>query len=157
MMDFQQMSMMAEAAEAEQRRMDEKRVTIPCYGCNHLCASPMDCTHPGGMSVKWDPVRNRTYRLPSISLCLSERGMCKHYEPHAQRGAEFAAIQQKLAGQEHADKVTRIDTVLDKAGDGETDIEDFIDEITKLAEDLEAEDKAIIEKEKGDKSGGLNK
>lgn len=120
-----------------------KRLAPPCYGCSYLCASPFECTHPGGLMVRWDPIRNHTYRLPSVDLCrTSDTGMCQFYEPDEERGAEYAYLKRKIQ-KEHTKKVTKIDEVLDKINDDDVSVEDFIDQLTDLSEELDLEDGGI--------------
>lgn len=76
--------------EKEEQQEIPKHAAPSCYGCKYMVASPtLDCCHPTSLRLAWDPVRNRTYRVPSIRLCREQNGLCKFYEPSPQRGAEY--------------------------------------------------------------------
>lgn len=125
------------------RPEEPKRLAPPCYGCSFLCASPFSCTHPAGMVVRWDPIRNHTYRLPSVELVHRTGDLCSFYEPDEERGAEFAAVQRKMRKikkVEHDKKVDKIDSVLDKLDDENVSIDEFMKELEELADDLDVEE-----------------
>ncbi len=126
-----------------------KRLAPPCYGCSFMCASPFTCTHPGGMSVRWDPIRNHSYRLPSVELCNKSEGMCQFYEPDKERGAEYGYMKKKQAEEKPSKKRSRIDEVMAKIDDDKVSVDDFISELTQLSEDLGIE-------EDGDKDDDKN-
>lgn len=138
-MDYQTMMMMAQAIQQEEQQEQqlERRVTIPCYGCAHMCASPVACAHPNSLSVRWDPVRKKPYRLPSLELCYTESGLCKFYEPHEERGAEYKVVQSKILKTKHQKKSAEIDDSISKLSNGDSTIDDFIEEITKLSEEMD--------------------
>jgi hypothetical protein len=113
------------------------RVVISCDGCEHMCASPVECVHPVSMSVRWDPIRNRAYRMPSIELCISEGGMCRFYDPDTERGAGTIAIKKR----KNKAKVTKIDEVLDQIDDDNVPIEDFLENLRNLDDELNKEER----------------
>jgi hypothetical protein len=114
-----------------------KRLAPPCYGCSYMCASPFTCTHPGGMIVRWDPIRNHSYRLPSIELCNKSEGMCQFYEPDKERGAEYRYMKMKQKENDPRDKNTRrIEEVMAKIDDDNVSIDEFVDELQNLSDEL---------------------
>jgi hypothetical protein len=112
-------------------------VMLACYGCEHMCASPVSCDHPVGMTVRWDPVRNRVYRMPSVELCVSEGGVCRFYDPDALRGAGAGAVQKR----KQKAKVTKIDEVLDQIDDDDVPIEEFLENLKNLDEEMTREER----------------
>ena len=83
--------------DAEEEKKEEKQgpAAPSCYGCVHMVASPMlDCIHPNSVRVLWDPIRNRSYRVPSILLCKEHGGVCKFYEPSPERGVEYSIMKE---------------------------------------------------------------
>lgn len=103
--------------EEEQKPTDKKfkALTPACYGCVHMCASPiLSCLHPLSIRISYDGFTGRSYRFPSFDLCLMNRGMCNFYEPSPHRGAEYSLMMEEK--KEEAKQKEALDTVLDKAG-----------------------------------------
>lgn len=77
--------------EEEKAKEVRKGPAAPsCYGCKFMVASPMlDCCHPTSLRVLWDPIRNKSYRIPSIMVCREQQGLCSFYEPSSICGAEY--------------------------------------------------------------------
>lgn len=115
----------------------QARVVISCDGCEHMCASPAECIHPVSMSVRWDPIKEKSYRMPSIELCISEGGMCKFYDPDTERGAGTIAITKR----KNKAKVTKIDSVLDQIDDDDVPIEEFLENLKNLDEEMTKEER----------------
>ena len=122
--------------EAEQKK-ENARVTIPCYGCTHMCASPVSCVHPNGISVRWDPIRNKPYRLPSLELCHVEGGLCNFYEPDEDRGADYKVAQKKKLRSAKRKASEEFDDSVNKLSNGESTLDDFIDEITQVTKEVD--------------------
>lgn len=137
-MDYTTMMMMAAAVQQEEAKKERGgRVTIPCYGCAHLCASPFECVHPNSMCVRYDPIRKQPYRLPSVELCYEETELCKFYEPHEKHGAEYIAAQKKMLRAKKQKYSEDMDEAIDKFGEGSQSLDDFIAEIEELTKDID--------------------
>lgn len=122
-------------------------VVIACYGCEHLCASPLSCGHPATVVVRWDKFNDRSYRMPSIEGCIRKNGECNFYTPDEHTGLGYA---QSAKGQQKA-RVTKIDSVLNKLDDDDCDIEDFLEDLKNLDDELNREDGITDDKkDKGD-------
>ena len=137
MIDYQTMMLMAQQIQREEEEEKEGRVTIPCYGCAHLCASPFECIHPNTVCVRYDPIYKRPYRLPSVELCYDKSGMCKFYEPHEEHGAEYIAAQKKMLRAKQEEYSRKFDDEVNKLSDGTASLDDFIQEIEELTKDLD--------------------
>ena len=133
--------------EEEEEKKEEKKgpVAPSCYGCLHLLASPcMNCYHPNSIKILWDPIRNKSYRLPSIALCMEHGGVCKFYEPSPERGAEYSILEQykkitkeKVNPESLEDRANSIIEELRKEGI----LGDILDKIAQiLRDDLDAEE-----------------
>ena len=126
----------------EQEQKSTASVKPPCYGCEHLIASPFGCSHPNSIKVIWDPINNRSYRLPSVEMCAQKGGMCQFYDPHIHRGAEYKEVQKKKKKDAYHKKHAKdIDPVLAKAGDPSMTAEEFVKELEMLASMLEQKEK----------------
>jgi len=125
------------------------RIVISCDGCEHMCASPVGCTHPVSMSVRWDPIKAKSYRMPSIELCISEDGMCKFYDPDTERGAGTIAITKR----KNKAKVTKIDNVLDQIDDDDVPIEEFLENLKNLDDEMTKEERGEDEDDTEDTKG----
>ncbi len=144
-MDMKQLmnisNMMENMYDEQKHQEREPNIILSCYGCEHLCASPLGCDHPNTMVVRWDPIRNESYRMPSIKLAVENGGVCKFFDPDAERGAGgWLKKKQK-------DRVTKIDSVLDQIDDDDIPIEEFLKNLEKLDDELSEEDG---EKKEGD-------
>lgn len=94
--------------EEEERRRRMRPAAPSCYGCEYVVASPtLDCTHPNNIAVRWDSFRNKTYRIPSVSMCIESGGMCNHYRPSKECGAEYEIEQafDKLSSMREMDRM----------------------------------------------------
>ncbi|NIW52135.1 MAG: hypothetical protein GWN17_07920 [Candidatus Korarchaeota archaeon] len=72
--------------------VDDERptpVVCVCYGCKHLVASPIFCNHPESCVVRFDWVREFTYKLPSVEMCCRSGNRCTYYEPDTKKSADF--------------------------------------------------------------------
>lgn len=131
--------------EVQQEPERPTPVLLACYGCEHMCASPVSCEHPVGMSVRWDPVRNKVYRMPSLELCIAEGGVCRFYDPDVHRGAGSAAVEKR----KHKETVTKIDDVLNQIDDDSVPITEFLDNLRDLDDEMTKEERGK-EKDGGD-------
>lgn len=111
-------------------------VIIACYGCEHLCASPLGCGHPSTVVVRWDKYTDKSYRMPSVAGCIRKNGECNFFEPDRERGLGYA---QTTKARRKA-RVTKIDGVLDKLDDDNVDIEEFLKDLSDLDDELNKED-----------------
>lgn len=72
--------------------VDDERPAPPvcvCYGCKYLVASPMFCDHPEACVVRFDMVRQFTYKLPSVEMCCRSGNRCTYYEPDRDKSVDF--------------------------------------------------------------------
>jgi hypothetical protein len=127
--------------DQQERTMPDSPI-ISCYGCEFVCASPLGCGHPNTVAVRWDPIRNKSYRIPSLEICKENNGVCKFFEPDEMRGAGGHAKKKRKA------KVTKIDKVLDQMDDDDIPIEEFLENLNDLHEELDEEERGE------DKDGG---
>ena len=135
--------------EPEEEKREILRPAAPsCYGCKYMVASPMlDCCHPTSIRVLWDPVRNRSYRIPSISICREQAGICKFYEPSSVCGAEYF-IQKEVEDAEKKMGKGSIDDRVDNLMEeliGEGKLDKFMGKLSQkymdyLTTDLDEED-----------------
>jgi hypothetical protein len=133
MMDIN--NLMETMNEAEKEPQKKTATILSCYGCEHMCASPLVCDHPSGMAVRWDPVRDKSYRIPSMTICVENGGVCKFFEPDAIKGAGgYLKKKQKAT-------VTKIDSVLDQLDDDSVPIEDFLNNLKDLDDELTKEER----------------
>jgi hypothetical protein len=86
------------------------------------------------MAVRWDPIRNRSYRIPSIELAVEGGGVCKFFSPHEERGAGGYIKKQQKA------KVNKINNVLDQIDDDDVPIEEFLENLKNLDDELTKEE-----------------
>jgi len=129
----------------EQEAEKPRSTVLSCYGCEHMCATPISCNHPSGMAVRWDPIRNKSYRVPSFEICVEQGGMCKFFEPDEIRGAG-GFIKKK-----HKTKVKKIDRVLDQLDDDSVPIEEFLENLSELDAELNKEEEGVTDDDKEDK------
>lgn len=151
-MDPTQMMMMQQMLGTLQEEKDKEAerpstVIIACYGCEHLCASPLSCGHPSTVVVRWDKYNEKSYRMPSIDGCVMKNGACNFFEPDPQRGLGYA---QTVKAKKQA-RVSKIDNVLNKLDDENCDINEFLAELKNLDDELNREDGLSDDKkDKGD-------
>lgn len=130
--------------DQEQESRPPDSPIMACYGCEFMCASPLTCGHPSTVAVRWDPIRNKSYRIPSFTMCKENGGACKFFEPDEVRGAGgFAKAKAKKT-------VVKIDKVLDQIDDDDIPIEDFLENLSDLNEELDKEERG--EEEDGGKN-----
>lgn len=97
----------------EEKPLDKefKAMTPACYGCVHMCATPIfSCEHPLSIRISYDGFTGRTYRFPSFDLCLMNKGLCNFYEPSPTRGAEYSLMMEE---KKETKKQEELDKVLD--------------------------------------------
>jgi len=131
--------------EQETKEEEEKRgpAAPACYGCKYMVASPMlDCIHPNSLRVLWDPIRDRSYRVPSIFLCREHDGLCQFYEPSPERSAEYS-IQKEIKNyydkKELPPMKERVDALV-KQLEKEDTLNEFLDTLNAhMREDLDKE------------------
>ena len=85
--------------EEEEREMPQP-TTPACYGCEHMVASPFGCEHPSALMIKWDPMTQKTYRMPSVERCKYMGGICKYYEPSKECGYEYFMMKEIEEGKD---------------------------------------------------------
>lgn len=137
-MDMKQLmniSNMMENMYEEEQQNKPGAVVLSCYGCEHMVASPLLCDHPNAMVVRWDPIRNRSYRMPSIELAVENGGVCKFFNPDVERGAGGWMKKRTTKIETRTD----LDDVLDQLDDDNVSIEDFMKNLDD-AEDKEGGD-----------------
>jgi len=145
--------------EEEEKKEERPGPAAPsCYGCAHFLASPvMECYHPNSIKVLWDPVRNKSYRLPSIPLCREQGGICRFYDPSPERGAEYSILKEyeKLEASKRKDKESlrtindRTDTLIENLKK-EGNLDKFMDDLnTKYIKLLGTDEEDVEEEDEG--------
>jgi hypothetical protein len=144
-MNMTQLFMMQQMLTESQDKQEEQRpspVVIACYGCGYMCASPISCSHPSTIAIRWDMYNDRSYRVPSIEGCIKQSGACQFFEPDEKTGLGYSSspkAQRKVRG-------TKIDSVLDKLDDDNCNIHEFLKDLQNLDEELNREDGLIDDK-----------
>lgn len=127
--------------QEEEKEEEKKGPAAPsCYGCVYMVASPtLDCTHPNSIRVLWDPIRNKSYRVPSILLCREHNGVCQFYKPSPTRSAEYSLQKELEKARDLPPMRERVDALI-KQLEREDTLNEFLDTLNiHLREDIDKE------------------